>query len=201
MLLHGATNLPNTGFRIGAFLRQDSIVAILTQSASRIGDYMYPPCPNRRRRASHRGASNFVDGTGPIFSMYLGTAEEEDKKMAEYWEADGDGILIFVRLYPQFLGFSHANLSVVERFIQFYLANVCRTLLEPNRSTSSPMLSDPLSLYPTKLYHMGEALWFFSFSHGRESTSRSPSHVTVPTNKLASERSLLEASTGFSFCG
>ena len=41
--------------------------------------------------------SNFVDGSGPIFSMYLDMAAEDDKKMAESWKADADGILIFVR--------------------------------------------------------------------------------------------------------
>ena len=30
--------------------------------------------------------------------MYLGMAEEEDKKMTESWKADADGILIFVGL-------------------------------------------------------------------------------------------------------
>ena len=41
--------------------------------------------------------SNLVDGSGPIFSMYMAT--EEDKKTVENWKADADGILIFVRLY------------------------------------------------------------------------------------------------------
>ena len=45
-----------------------------------------------------QGASNFVDGSGPIFSLYLDMETEEDKKMAENWNADADGILIFVRL-------------------------------------------------------------------------------------------------------
>ena len=31
--------------------------------------------------------------------MYLEMATEEDKKMAENWKADADGILIFVRPY------------------------------------------------------------------------------------------------------
>ena len=31
--------------------------------------------------------------------MYMEMAEEEDKKLAESWQADADGILIFVRLY------------------------------------------------------------------------------------------------------
>ena len=43
--------------------------------------------------------STFVDGSGPIFSMYLDMATEEDKKMAESWKADADGILIFVRFH------------------------------------------------------------------------------------------------------
>ena len=42
--------------------------------------------------------SDYVDGSGPIFSMYLEMAIEEDKKMAENWKADAEGILIFVRL-------------------------------------------------------------------------------------------------------
>ena len=32
--------------------------------------------------------------------MYLEMAEEEDKKLAERWQANGEGILIFVGLYP-----------------------------------------------------------------------------------------------------
>ena len=31
--------------------------------------------------------------------MYMEMAEEEDKKLAESWQADADGILIFVCLY------------------------------------------------------------------------------------------------------
>ena len=44
-------------------------------------------------------ASDFVDGSGPIFSMYLDMATEEDKKMVESWKADADGTIIFVCLY------------------------------------------------------------------------------------------------------
>jgi hypothetical protein len=60
-------------------------------------DRLYPPrsAPNQ----ASQGESGFVDSSGPIFSMYMGMAEEEDKKMAESWQADADGILIFVRLY------------------------------------------------------------------------------------------------------
>ena len=39
--------------------------------------------------------------------MYLEMATEEDKKMAEDWKADVDGILIFVRRYYLILRFIH----------------------------------------------------------------------------------------------
>ena len=55
--------------------------------------------PQSARIQEPHDASKFVDGSGPIFSMYLEMATEEDKKMAEDWKADADGILIFVRLY------------------------------------------------------------------------------------------------------
>lgn len=41
--------------------------------------------------------SNYTDGSGALFSMYLDRAEEEDKKAAERWTGDADGILVFVR--------------------------------------------------------------------------------------------------------
>jgi len=58
-----------------------------------IGDHQDPTTE------TPQGASDFVDGSGPIFSMYLEMATEEDKKMVEGWKADADGILIFVCLY------------------------------------------------------------------------------------------------------
>ena len=43
-----------------------------------------------------QGESNFGDSSGPLFSMYSKAAEEEDNKMADRWQKDADGILIFV---------------------------------------------------------------------------------------------------------
>ena len=59
------------------------------------GPYQPQSAPNQ----TSQGEYGFVDSSGPIFSMYLDMVEEEDKKMAESWKADADGILIFVRLY------------------------------------------------------------------------------------------------------
>ena len=55
--------------------------------------------PRSAPNHASQGGSGFVDSSGPIFSMYMKMAEEEDKKMAESWKADAQGILFFVRLY------------------------------------------------------------------------------------------------------
>lgn len=46
--------------------------------------------------------------------MYLEMVGEEDRKMAEGWKADAEGILIFVSFY---LSFVLHNLAVIDRFI------------------------------------------------------------------------------------
>ena len=69
--------------------------------------YLPRSAPNK----ASKGESGFVDGSGPIFSMYLGMAEEEDKDMAESWKADAEGILVFVRLSPLVLCFTLTHLS------------------------------------------------------------------------------------------
>ncbi len=61
--------------------------------------------------------SNFVDGSGPIFSMYLDMATEEDKELAESWKADADGILIFVRFSPHSYPMRYPNSCVIDRLI------------------------------------------------------------------------------------
>ena len=58
------------------------------------GDPQYPP-PSVQNQEP-KGISDHVDSSGPIFSLYLEMAAEEDKKMAENWKDDADGILIFV---------------------------------------------------------------------------------------------------------
>jgi hypothetical protein len=41
-------------------------------------------------------------GPGPLFFMYSKLAEEEDNKMAERWQQDADGLLIFVSSQVRF---------------------------------------------------------------------------------------------------
>ncbi|KAH8980245.1 hypothetical protein EDB86DRAFT_3088031 [Lactarius hatsudake] len=127
-------------------------------------DYQYPP-QSVQNQASH-GVSNFVDGSGPIFSMYLEMASEEDRKMTEGWKADADGILIFTGL------FSAAVASLISVSIQdirpnpqgtsnFYLANIYHTVSNPNQS-NIPLPSSPPSFSPPTYAVWVNSLWFLS---------------------------------------
>ncbi|KAH9017481.1 hypothetical protein EDB83DRAFT_186726 [Lactarius deliciosus] len=128
-----------------------------------IGDYQYPP--QLAQNHASNGVSNFVDGSGPIFSMYLEMATEEDKKMAEAWKADADGILIFTGL------FSAAVASLISVSIQdirpnpqdtsnFYLANIYQTVSNPNQSSTLPTSPPPFS--PPNYAIWVNSLWFMS---------------------------------------
>ena len=58
-------------------------------------DIENPPLP--ASSGEPQAESNYTDGSGALFSMYLDRAEEEDKKAADRWKGDADGILVFVR--------------------------------------------------------------------------------------------------------
>ncbi|KAF8265152.1 hypothetical protein EI94DRAFT_370118 [Lactarius quietus] len=131
------------------------------------GDYQHPPTstPNKATQAE----ANFIDGSGPIFSMYMGMATEEDKKMAESWKDDADGILIFTGL------FSAAVASLISVSIQdirqnpqdtsnFYLSNIYRSMADPNISSSLPASPPPFS--PPNYAICVNALWFLSLVIG-----------------------------------
>ncbi|KAH9056408.1 hypothetical protein EDB87DRAFT_1813028 [Lactarius vividus] len=130
------------------------------------GDDRYPPHPAPTQVP--QGMSNFVDGSGPIFSMYMETATEEDKKLVENWKADADGILIFTGL------FSAAVATLISVSIQdirpdpqdtsnFYLANIYQTISDPTRfNISSPLPASPPPFSPPNYAVWVNALWFLS---------------------------------------
>ncbi|KAN0140621.1 hypothetical protein V8E53_001830, partial [Lactarius tabidus] len=95
-------------------------------------------------------------------------AEEEDKKMAESWKADAEGILVFTGL------FSAAVASLISVSIQdiqqnpqdtsnFYLAGIYQSVVDPNRSliSSTPPTSPPPFSPPTYAVWVN-SLWFLS---------------------------------------
>ncbi|KAH9057219.1 hypothetical protein EDB87DRAFT_1833244 [Lactarius vividus] len=128
------------------------------------GSHELPPGPVPNQ--APQGESNFADGSIPMFSMYLERAAEEDKKMAEGWKADADGILFFTGL------FSAAVATLISFSIQdiqrnpqdtsvFYLANIYQLMADPNRSNISLPLSPPTFSPPTSALWVN-ALWFLS---------------------------------------
>lgn len=64
-------------------------------------DVESPPLP--ASSGEPQAESNYTDGSGALFSMYLNRAEEEDKKAAERWKGDADGILVFVSCFKDLL--------------------------------------------------------------------------------------------------
>ena len=94
--LHDTINMPNDAFGPGTIPSRITL-SLPFSPAAHIDDPQYPPQSTRNQPS--QGLSNFVDGSGPIFSKYMEMATEEDKTMAENWKADADGILIFVRHY------------------------------------------------------------------------------------------------------
>ncbi|KAH9054802.1 hypothetical protein EDB87DRAFT_1418205 [Lactarius vividus] len=133
---------------------------------TRIGTYPPQSAPTQ---AKH-GEPDFIDGSGLIFSMYMEMATEEDKKMAENWTADADGILVFTGL------FSSAVASMISISIQdirpnpqdtsnFYLANIyyLQTVADTNRpNISSSLPSSPPPFSPPNYAVLVNALWFMS---------------------------------------
>ncbi|KAI0301522.1 hypothetical protein B0F90DRAFT_1628457 [Multifurca ochricompacta] len=103
--------------------------------------------------------------------MYLDRAVEEDRRMAESWKGDADGILVFTGL------FSAAVAALIAVSIQgvspssqddsvFYLANIYK-LLHPNGSqiTIPSRLSDPSSKFtPPTSAVLVNTFWFLSLA-------------------------------------
>ena len=112
-------------------------------------------------------------------------AEEEDKKLAESWQADAEGILVFVRLhllFPCFKStyqsqtglFSAAVASLISVSIQdlqqnpqdtsnFYLGNIYQLLADPNRpNISNSLPTSPPSFSPPAYAVLVNSLWFLS---------------------------------------
>ncbi|KAI0249972.1 hypothetical protein BJV78DRAFT_1394243, partial [Lactifluus subvellereus] len=90
-----------------------------------------------------------VDGSGPLFSMYLEMAEKKDKEIAERWKADAKGIILFTGLFSAALA-TLLTISVQDLrqnstdISASYLANIFQLLADRNGSH----ISIPFSLSP-----------------------------------------------------
>ena len=73
-------------------------------------DDRFPQSTAHALQGSQPGESNFSDGSGALFTMYLDLAEEEDKTMVESWKGNAEGLHVFVGLRPT----SHTSAYDVE---------------------------------------------------------------------------------------
>ncbi|KAN0140631.1 hypothetical protein V8E53_001840 [Lactarius tabidus] len=132
------------------------------------GNEQYPPQCARNQASQPEAQSGFIDGSGPIFSMYMEMAEGEDKKTTESWKADADSILVFTSLFSASVA---TLLSVSIQDLRqdpqdtsnFYIANIYQLLADPDRSnilTSLPLSPPPFS--PPSFAVWVNGLWFMS---------------------------------------
>ncbi|KAH9967641.1 hypothetical protein BGW80DRAFT_1230085, partial [Lactifluus volemus] len=121
------------------------------------------------RHQPSQGLPTFRDGSEPIFNMYVKMSQEEDDKMANRWQRDADGILIFTGLFSVavavLLTVSTQDLRPNSQATsEFYLANIYQLLADPNISRVS-ILATPATLppfSPPKFAIWVNSLWFLS---------------------------------------
>ncbi|KAI0261031.1 hypothetical protein BC834DRAFT_493519 [Gloeopeniophorella convolvens] len=107
--------------------------------------------------------------SGALFSMYLGRAEEEDRRMIENWKGDADGILVFTGLFSAsvatFLGNTYQKLQLNSQDASaFYLSRIYQQSASDNGSQVSvpSTISDPATFSPSTTTVWINALWFLS---------------------------------------
>ncbi|KAI0261010.1 hypothetical protein BC834DRAFT_1035039 [Gloeopeniophorella convolvens] len=128
----------------------------------------YPP--DQAREQPHvQSERSFSDPSGPLFSMYLERAEEEDKRMVENWKGDADGILVFTGLFSAsvvtFLGNTYQGLQLNSQDASaFYLSRIYQQSASDNGSQVSipSTISDPTGFTPSTTTVWVNALWFLS---------------------------------------
>ncbi|KAI0260862.1 hypothetical protein BC834DRAFT_898650 [Gloeopeniophorella convolvens] len=91
------------------------------------GNAAVPPSGAPGAPAFNQQVSNFVHGSGPIYTMYLEKAEKEEEKMAESCRGDVDGILVFVR--------PHAPLRTLLHLMTILLPGLVFSLLPLQHSS------------------------------------------------------------------
>lgn len=92
---HETINVSDAGIGTDILLPHWSIYTVHTSVRS-LDDNQYQPRSTQKQELDVD--SEYVDGSEPIFSMYLEIATKEDKEKVKNWKDDADSILTFVRL-------------------------------------------------------------------------------------------------------
>jgi len=165
------TEIPGVETRTGAILPYTTMEAPLASLTPHPG---HPHQPGQNNPA--QGESGFADSSGPLFSMYLQLAGEEDKKMTENWKGDADGILIFVSRHSTCGASTHIHPEVEDWSVLCRRRNIGRGV----RAGSQAKFPGHISILPCKhLSNPCQLEWL----PGRYSPNTSQSvHPIFPTN-------------------
>ncbi|KAH9971352.1 hypothetical protein BGW80DRAFT_1513149 [Lactifluus volemus] len=147
----------------------DRIIQVEDMGDERIDTTGNPDVPPSEQHQSSWSQPTFSDGSEPIFNMYVKMSQEEDDKMANRWQKDADGILIFTGLFSASVA---ALLAVSIQDLRpnsqdtsaFYLANIYLLLADPNISRASILASPatPPPFSPPRYAIWVNSLWFLS---------------------------------------
>ncbi|KAN0127591.1 hypothetical protein V8E53_014569, partial [Lactarius tabidus] len=125
--------------------------------------------PSQTADPSSQATATFIDGSGPLFSMYNETAAEDDRKVAENWRSDADSAVIanglFSVMLAVLLGRSYQDLTLNPQDVSaFYLSQIYQLSASQNgASTPLPFkISDPFTFSPTSSSVRTSALWSLS---------------------------------------
>jgi hypothetical protein len=124
-----------------------------------IANYQHPPNVNE----APEGDSNFSDGSELLFSMYLERADEEDKKMAESWKGDAEGILLFVSAHVSsmhYLSTQEPQTGLFSAVVATLLQVSIPTLQASSQDTSA--INSATSFTPSTSAVWVNLLWFLS---------------------------------------
>ncbi|KAI9447475.1 hypothetical protein H4582DRAFT_5850 [Lactarius indigo] len=127
--------------------------------------------PHSAQVQMSEGELDFTDGSGPLFSMYLKMAGEEDKAAVESWKADSDRILIFTGLFSAAVAtFLTVSIQDIRPNSQdrstLYLKNIYQPLADPNipNVPTPPTLIDPPHFSPPRYAVWVNSLWFLGLA-------------------------------------
>ncbi|KAH9056366.1 hypothetical protein EDB87DRAFT_1687585 [Lactarius vividus] len=158
------TQDPEQGYRI------ESLADVVDDTGSHDIFYDFENVPLPASSGESQAESSYTDGSGALFTMYLDRAEEEDRRVAERWKGDADGILVFTGLFSATVaGFLVGTYQSLQPNLQatsaFYLANIYQILAASNGSQtiiSLPLPPDPSTFEPPMSAVWFNTLWFLS---------------------------------------
>ncbi|KAH9026461.1 hypothetical protein EDB84DRAFT_1563722 [Lactarius hengduanensis] len=136
----------------------------MSNEAAVTGASQYLPLLTQDLNPSSRAMSDFADGSDALFSMYNEMAAERDRKLAENWREDANGIMLLSGLLSAtvagFLSQSYLSSQTSSQDVSaFYLSQLYQFQAASSNSSGTPPPAPPNPASAPTGAHM---LWFAS---------------------------------------